>query len=66
MLIGKQLIRSKKFWVALVGLLLVVLQQAGVPLEDGALEQIVQVIMAYLVGQGLADFGKEAPSKETV
>jgi hypothetical protein len=53
---------SKKALALVAGCLLVFLgQYLGVEIDE--VEEIVKLIMAYLVGQGLADFSKE--KKET-
>jgi hypothetical protein len=55
----KELWASKKFRAAIAGMAVVLLSTTvGLP-EDQA-EQLVQIIMFYIVGQGLADVGKEA------
>ncbi len=57
----KQLAGSKKFAGLVVGIVAVVLVKVG--LEEGAAkgvsEQLVALVCAYLVGQGIADHGKE-------
>ena len=57
-----EFLNSKKFWAAIGGLIvtvLVVLVPSLEPLES-YLTEIVGVIIAYVLGQGLADFGKHA------
>ena len=57
-LIIKQMLKSKKFWAALTGVLAQLIGPAlGVPEE--AVTQMLYPIIAYILGQGLADFGKE-------
>jgi len=51
--------KSKKFMVA-VGAVIVAVVAHYVPALEGSVEQIVQLAMAFIVGQGLADLGKEA------
>ena len=46
---------SKKFLTALTGVLVVVLENFGVPIPEEALVPLV----AYILGQGIADHGKE-------
>ena len=46
---------SKKFLTALTGVLVVVLENLGVPIPEEALVPLV----AYIIGQGIADHGKE-------
>ena len=52
------LLKSKKFLVA-AGAMIVAVVSFYVPALEGSVEQIVQLAMAFVVGQGLADFGKE-------
>ena len=53
-----KMLYSKKFWAALVGLFVdLVGDRAGV--DADALTKAVWVIVSYVLGQGLADFGKE-------
>lgn len=50
---------SKKLIVAALTVLGLVLQRAfGLEIDEETRNSIVGVVMAYLVGQGLADFGK--------
>lgn len=50
---------SKKFWASVAGLLAVV-GGKFVGLPESAVEQVILLIGAYVVGQGLADVGKSA------
>jgi uncharacterized protein involved in cysteine biosynthesis len=55
------LLRSKKFQAVIIGLivtLLIELIPALAPMEEH-LTAILAVIAAFVLGQGLADFGKE-------
>ena len=54
-----ELFNSKKFWVALVGLIIVITNHYGLTLDSDQLLGVVLVVVGYLTGQGLADFGKE-------
>lgn len=51
------LLRSRKFWAALVGLVLVIVRTFApdFPLEDEQLTAVVWVIAAYILGTGLED-----------
>lgn len=52
-----ELLKSKKFWISVAGILAVVLSTfLGVP-EQTTLE-IAGIIIAYVLGQGIADSGK--------
>jgi hypothetical protein len=61
-----QLIQSKKFISALAGLITIVLihvikATTGIEVDEISLTTLITaVISAYLVGQGIADSGKEA------
>lgn len=53
------LFQSKKFWMAVVGVVSVVLSHfAGI--NEETTTKVAGMFIAYLVGQGMADFGKEA------
>jgi uncharacterized membrane protein len=54
------LLKSKKFQMAIVGIIIVIASHYGLNLDEGSLTKIIGVIIAYIAGQGLADFGKEA------
>lgn len=54
--------KSKKFWMAIAGVVAVVVSSFFGIAEDKVLE-ILSVIIAYILGQGLADLGKNAPAK---
>jgi hypothetical protein len=51
---------SKKALAAMATLLLIVLQSLGLPISEEVLNKILMVVAPYLVGQGIADSGKEA------
>lgn len=52
--------KSKKFQMAIVGIVIVITSHYGLELDEGSLTKIIGIIIAYIAGQGLADFGKEA------
>ena len=54
-----QLFKSRKFWAALVGLILIVIKgfDSTFPLEDEALTNIVYLLVAYILGTGIEDSG---------
>ena len=54
------LIKSKKFIVALVGVIVTVLMHVIPELPQEATTEVITIIVAYVLGQGLADIGKEA------
>lgn len=53
------ILKSKKFQAAIVGLIMAIAGKAGLQLDDTALLTILSPILAYIAGQGLADIGKE-------
>lgn len=61
----KSAIESKKFIAFLGGLIVVLLSQIGImEVDPTTLERIVQLDIGYLLGQGIADFGKEKAKVE--
>lgn len=54
-----QLLRSRKFWAALLGLILIVVKafEPSFPLEEDALTNIVYLLVAYILGTGIEDSG---------
>ena len=57
------LLRSKKFWMSIAGVVSVVLSKFF-GLSEETTMQIAGVIVAYVLGQGLADLGKSAKEIE--
>ena len=55
----RELAGSKKFVVFLVTVLVVLASRFGLDLGPETAERIVHLAIAYLVGQGVADFGKD-------
>jgi hypothetical protein len=53
----KQLLGSRKFWAALIGLILVVLKawRPDFPLEETQLTGVIYVLVAYILGTGIED-----------
>jgi hypothetical protein len=51
------LLKSRKFWGAVVGVLIVVLRQflPQFPVSDEAITNLVYLIVAYIIGTGLED-----------
>ncbi len=54
-----EILKSKKFQAALVGLALVLLEQVVPGSSALPVSEAVGLLAAYIIGQGLADFGKE-------
>ena len=60
----KDLLASKKFWSAVVGILAVLIGKIGWNVSEEVLWQIVAIIGTLLGAQGLADIGKEKAKTE--
>lgn len=56
----KALFTSKKFIAALAGVVVSLVSVAGLELPTDAVAAVLAPVMAYIVGQGIADNGKEA------
>lgn len=56
-------ITSKKALAAIAGCLIVLSNKWGLHLSEEAINQLLQTIAAYIVGQGIADMGKNKISK---
>ena len=57
----KSFLKSKKWWIGIVGVLVPVINSflpEGTQLELAQVVQVLTPLFAYIVGQGLADFGK--------
>jgi len=52
-------IKSRKFWITLVSVVLVLFAQAfGLDVTEDQIAGMVTIVAGYLVGQGIADHGK--------
>ena len=56
----KEMLLSKKFLSALAGVIAAAVGRLGLDLASEDLMTILAPLMAYIVGQGLSDQGKEA------
>lgn len=54
-----RLVSSKKAVAAITGAIIAATARIGLDLPADAVNQIIAPIVAYIVGQGMADFGKE-------
>lgn len=54
------ILKSKKFQAALVGLIVAVVGKVGLELDEQSLLAILSPILTYIAGQAAADIGKEA------
>lgn len=61
----KDLLTSKKFLVMLAAILVWAAGKAGLNLTTEQLLPVLVAMATYIVGQGLADFGKEAEKEKT-
>lgn len=59
----REIFTSKKALAALAALLTLALDRAGVNLDPPTVDRVLAILGAYVVGQGLADIGKEARKK---
>ena len=53
----KQLLGSRKFWAALIGLFLIIIKvwRPDFPLAEEQLTAVIYVLVAYILGTGLED-----------
>lgn len=53
----KHLIASRKFWAAMIGLILVVVRafEPEFPLAEEQLTAVIYVLVAYILGTGIED-----------
>ncbi len=58
------ILKSKKFQAAIVGLIVAFAGKYGLNLDETAIMAILSPILAYIAGQGLADIGKEKAKLE--
>ena len=55
----KLLFGSRKFWAALVGIVMMIVKELfpNFPLDEVQVEQIVWLLVAYIIGTGIEDSG---------
>ena len=53
------LVKSRKFWAAIAGLLVVILRAVlpDFPIDDEQLSYIIVVLASYIIGTGIEDAG---------
>ena len=51
---------SKKGIALLVGVIITFVAKYGIDVDEATVTQVVSLVVAYIVGQGIADAGKEA------
>lgn len=62
----KDMLRSKKFLALLAALIVWAVSFLGLDLEMGKVLPVLGTIAAYIVGQGVADHGKEAVKQQVM
>jgi hypothetical protein len=60
----KTLLSSRKFWAALIGLVLIILKtySPGFPISESELTNLIYVLIAYILGTAIEDHGSAAAS----
>ena len=53
------LLKSKKFQVAVAGVIVAALGKLGLDMDEETILLVLSPIIAYILGQGVADIGKE-------
>lgn len=61
----KLLLGSRKFWAALIGLVLIIIKawQPDFPMAEDQLTSVVYVLVAYILGTGIEDGLSRSPLK---
>lgn len=54
------LLKSKKFQASIAGIIAVIITAFIPEIGEAEVTKIVALIISYVIGQGLADFGKES------
>jgi uncharacterized membrane protein (DUF441 family) len=65
-LVFKEFLTNKKFIVAAAGVIIAFSAKHGLNLDPETTQYIVGIVIAYLIGQGIADNGKEAAKVNAV
>lgn len=56
--------KSKKFWMAVVGIVAMIVSSFIPAITEEMIMGIAGIIISYILGQGIADNGKEAAKIE--
>lgn len=56
----KSFLHSKKFVAAIIGIIITIGGRYGLNLDPQLVQDVVYILIAYIVGQGIADHGKAA------
>ena len=59
-----EILRSKKFQAALIGLIVALVGEIGLNLDTEALITVLSPVLTYILGQAVADAGKERAKVE--
>lgn len=59
-----EILSSKKFQAAIVGLVVAIAGEAGFDLDQATLLTIMSPLLTYIAGQAVADVGKEKAKAE--
>lgn len=62
----RELLTSKKFIASIMGVIVTIAGKYGLELDETALATIISPILAYIVGQGIADHGKNKTEVENL
>jgi uncharacterized membrane protein (DUF441 family) len=54
----RSLLSSKKFIAAIIGIVIAIAGRYGFSLDPELVRELVYILIAYIVGQGIADHGK--------
>ena len=60
----KYLLKSKKAIAGIAGALMILVGRLGLDIDSELVTQFVSIVVAYIVGQGIADHGKEGAKIE--
>lgn len=60
----KELLRSKKFVTSIIATVVAVLGTFGFHVDEASLAMVLSPFLAFIVGQGIADTGKEKAKTE--
>ena len=59
----KRLLLSRKFTLAIAGVVVVIAQDLGLPIDEDTAMKVTGIVIALVLGQGLADSGKVDPEQ---
>jgi hypothetical protein len=60
----KDLLASKKAIAGIAGAVMILVGRLGLDIDSELVTQFVSIVVAYIVGQGIADYGKEGAKIE--